>query len=906
MSTAVDPPRGASGYWRTVLLLLSTARRRAAGRRNRQQELMRRRTKKPTTNLGCLATLGTLLLMVVIHGVAASVVSRAVTAGQRLAVEQAGKVVVDPWFKKDVEAARQAADMVAAVRRAQTPPGDAAGNAVDALYGKQPRAAEPPWKTDDLATATRAQAQADIQLEQAYRTEADQLTREYGGQPDVVAAALRAAVRQHGTAELVLKADAFHGLADAGGSHSLPAMLGSIVLLWWAAMLVLQGEGLELDLQRRRHPMWEWLYSHPVSAAAIFTAEILSPLAANPVYWGAPLFVGVLYGMAYDFGIGVIAAGLAGVPIAVAAACLGKALEIAAVIRFSPRTRGALLGLMSWGGYASMMLLLLGISTATVVATAVGRTLAPLTALPWPWLGWFLGWQADGTFSFPAGMLACWLAAGVVTTLAVRVCVWGTRRGLSGGYGGTDTPVATVSSKVARFGRDPLYRKEFLWFARDRSAVVQTILIPLTIAGFQVYNLRGAVQHAQSAWNYLCGAAILFGTYFLWVLGPKSLASEGSALWLALTWPRGLESLLKAKAWLWSLISTGLVVLVLSYAVYLFPADAWKVALVGVGWLFFARSMADKTVTLVTVTSESGDAEPITRSRRWAASLGMLTFAIGVLTQQWSLAVVGVVYSSLTAAAMWESFRARLPFLYDPWSETLPPPPTLLHAMVSISILVEGTAVVSAPVLAITGREYIAIARSVVYALCALVISFGVADFLNARGVQAADVWCWRGGAQGPLAQVRVWWCGDGSYGFRFVRALLVGAVGGLVLGLLAHGYIALAMHVPSLAELIRHSREQMDQAPGLKASYAFCAVAVAPFAEEYLFRGLLFRALDREWGGWRAVVGSAAFFAIYHPPLSWLPVGLLGAANALLFKRTGRLLPAVVLHVVYNAVVLR
>jgi hypothetical protein len=39
---------------------------------------------------------------------------------------------------------------------------------------------------------------------------------------------------------------------------------GSLVLLWWLAMLVCQGEGLELDLQRRRYPMWEWLFSHPL------------------------------------------------------------------------------------------------------------------------------------------------------------------------------------------------------------------------------------------------------------------------------------------------------------------------------------------------------------------------------------------------------------------------------------------------------------------------------------------------------------------------------------------------------------------------------------------------------------------------------------------------------------------
>jgi len=92
-----------------------------------------------------------------------------------------------------------------------------------------------------------------------------------------------------------------------------------------------------------------------------------------------------------------------------------------------------------------------------------------------------------------------------------------------------------------------------------------------------------------------------------------------------------------------------------------------------------------------------------------------------------------------------------------------------------------------------------------------------------------------------------------------------------------------------------------MAKIPFLKPFYFVTAVLFAPFAEEYLFRGLLYRALDREW----AIAGSAAFFAIYHPALSWPPVGLLGVANALLFKKTGRLAPAIVVHMVYNAVVL-
>jgi hypothetical protein len=63
-------------------------------------------------------------------------------------------------------------------------------------------------------------------------------------------------------------------------------MLGSLALLWWTVMLVFQGEGVELDLQRRRHPMWEWLFSHPVPPGAVFFAEMLSPIAVPAPAWG--------------------------------------------------------------------------------------------------------------------------------------------------------------------------------------------------------------------------------------------------------------------------------------------------------------------------------------------------------------------------------------------------------------------------------------------------------------------------------------------------------------------------------------------------------------------------------------------------------------------------------------------
>jgi len=801
-----------------------------------------------------------ILFMVILNGFAADLVYMTVTSGERIEAQRQGKMVVSRWFF----------------------------HAVDELDKNY----EGRW-----SVAVR-------ELDSYYANEASNITRKYGGTHEAIERSLRDSVGQYGSRDLIPNDDPSLRFTAFPTTGLLPAMLGSVVLVWWGLMLIFQGEGLELDLQRRRHPMWEWLFSHPAPSGAIFLAEMLSPIAANPIYWGAPLFAGILYGRVYDPGIGFLATFLIGIPITVAAACLGKAIEIGVILRFPSRSRGAMIGIMSWMGYTSLMLFFVGSFFIPKLIGSVWKFLDFFTVLPWPWLRLFLGGSSDGSFSFLQGMLLCWIFAGVIIATAVRFSVWGAQQGLAGNLGRADSRPSVSGKRAIRFGKEPLYRKEFLWFTRDRSAIVQVILIPLTVAGFQVFNMRGVLINARGAWNYLCGAAILFGTYFLWILGPKSLSSEGSALWIALTWPRGLENLLKAKAWLWSLISSAMVALVLCYTVYLFPANIWQIILVGIGWYFFARSMAEKTVTLVTVPSSSGEPQKIPRGRQWAAQLGMLTFSIGVLTQHWHIAVMGIVYSYITAAAMWENFRARLPYLYDPWSERVPPPPTLMHAMIAISILVEGGAVVTSIFLIGAGREGFAVARVVGYGLCSVAVCIGASNFLSNRDVPPREVWFWPASPATPLTS-KAWWRLDTSRKSTFPTVLLLGAAGGLLLGVFAHGYIAILSHIPGIAEMLRKSQEQITKMPGFRTSLAVIAVGFAPFAEEYLFRGLLFRALDREWGGWRALVGSAAFFAVYHPPLSWLPVGLLGLTNAFLFKKTGWLAPAIVLHMVYNAVVM-
>ncbi|HLA12276.1 MAG TPA: CPBP family intramembrane glutamic endopeptidase [Pyrinomonadaceae bacterium] len=89
----------------------------------------------------------------------------------------------------------------------------------------------------------------------------------------------------------------------------------------------------------------------------------------------------------------------------------------------------------------------------------------------------------------------------------------------------------------------------------------------------------------------------------------------------------------------------------------------------------------------------------------------------------------------------------------------------------------------------------------------------------------------------------------------------------------------------------------------------AFLAVATAPLVEELVYRGVVYSALQRAIGAAGAIVIVLALFTIVHIPQYRtnvgviMAVGILSVALTLLRAYTGRLLPCVIVHLVFNAV---
>ena len=423
----------------------------------------------------------------------------------------------------------------------------------------------------------------------------------------------------------------------------------------------------------------------------------------------------------------------------------------------------------------------------------------------------------------------------------------------------------------------PLQRRELRLLGRDRNFMIRTLALPLIILianRLMTSGIQGLNIFSKSS-TVVASSAFGLAAYCMVLSALQTLITEGRALWLAYTFPIELEEFLKEKARLWAVLTM------------IYPAAIYGYALYrGLHLDFRALGMLAKVLLGVPVFSfiatalgvfacdplseDSTGRVRITYLYLFMVLAGVYIYAITASSNWQSLVIVALM--SLFAQALWQKARDELPFLLDP---TALPPPTIATADGLMAALLFFTL----QVLTFTLFESANLGSED----ATLLISYSIAGAVT---YLLARLSYWRAKTIDVPAIFR---------GMQWIHAA-AGFALGLGVALFAIGYIVVMTRLG-----LNPRADDRAMVHGILWFFPLAAIA-APLFEEFIFRGLVFGGLRRSQTRWFAVLGSAALFAVLHPPASMLPVFVFGVGAALLYEKSRALLATMLAHAVYNA----
>ena len=151
--------------------------------------------------------------------------------------------------------------------------------------------------------------------------------------------------------------------------------------------------------------------------------------------------------------------------------------------------------------------------------------------------------------------------------------------------------------------------------------------------------------------------------------------------------------------------------------------------------------------------------------------------------------------------------------------------------------------------------------------------------------------------AQRPLADL-----GLRPPGPREITFGVTGGVVMLIVTLIVAGIQYALLHLKTEQLPVQLLARAHD--PALIAGFALLAIVVAPFAEEFVFRGFVFNALRRYLPVPAAMVLSAALFGLAHADMSaFAPLWAGGIVLAWVYWRSGSLTCSMIAHATFNTV---
>lgn len=636
-------------------------------------------------------------------------------------------------------------------------------------------------------------------------------------------------------------------------------------------------------------PEWdlEWLWTTPAPAQSIIWSRFFEYALLNPMAW---FVAGPMFLAAFLLRLNIwIALPLSVLSVLFISALAGAVRLLAEfVLRGRLRFAKNLQALCSISCIGSFFAFVVagnsmplpswfesGAGLAAPLAYFVGL---PLLALDGPkglWIGVGLTILAGvATASLAVGISARSTASGLLSRTNLHQ---GVRR-------------ARVNGKDQEGFLHGIIGKDLRLLLRDRNILVQILIVPGFVFGMQLIFNRGMASAIASDPRHAAAAAFGIGAYMLMFCATGVLSAEAGSLWILYTTPQRIDDILRRKTKLWAglaAVYTLLCFTVLSLTGTRFELD--NAPHVAIAMLAVALC-AYLAAAIGSMGADPTNPEPTRRVTPWAMYAYMLlsTLAARALyAPSWWEKSATFFFLTLLAAALWQKLRDRIPYLLDP-TEAPPPKLSLSDGMVATFAFLVLSGVLTGLFCMKSGFQ----------------TSKLLAAYATAGGIVVTLSWIVLGTRVSGFART-IGLVGDPSTPWRKTRALLLGLVGGIVSGALGLSYVRLLASWPALREAMQaiDPRDELLTQSGA-VSFSLLAVVAAPLVEEFLFRGLAFRGLQRSTSPALAVLLSAALFAFVHPLMSLPAVFVLGIVTALVFRRSGLLLAPILCHAVYNAII--
>lgn len=669
--------------------------------------------------------------------------------------------------------------------------------------------------------------------------------------------------------------------------------IGLITLLFWIGLSLLALGSANQDLGQVGWSL-EWLFTLPVRARTVFLSRVVEMSLLNVMGWVIflPFFTVVYWAAGH---------GAWGIPLGILSALYLIALQASSRVLVETwlRTRLSFARLKNIQAAATLVgLCFWFIAFWAVVPQGSSSGFAELAlrfndGILWtPWTVPALG-CVEGGLGIVSFAAVAFLGI-ALPYAAVRASEYCVRNGLIAktvarqGKRGALKAKRDVSLATRDRGLRGIAGKDLRLLFRDRNFLIQTLVVPVVIVGFQILLnptlLEGAAENVRHATVLAFGV----GAYVLCFSGFQVLASEGPALWILYTVPQDLSRLLLRKAALWCVFALAYTVAILAIFTIANPSGLLEAIGGGAVAAFGVIVYSFIASGLGVLSTDPLENEPQRRVHPLALQayiiLGAL-YAYAIYAPSVWPRLVQMLLSVILAAALWQKVRDQLPYLLDP-TEAPPPRIALSDGLIAVLVffVLQGAVAL------------IASASGAVPPGLLITLAFVIAGAITAPGTLLV---LWRRRVPRLLASVGL----RSSLG-SVLRALPMG----LVAGALAAGFAFLYIRGFEQFEWFRTAKQMMESPLEIgdesAISLLVLAIVAAPLFEEFIFRGLVYTGLRRSTGPVVAVLGSAALFAMVHPPVSVLPVFGLGVVAAWSFERTRSLVAPIAAHALYNGLV--